>query len=204
MKVLRIFENNINDRHISEAVEALKAGEIIIYPTDSVYAFGADALNKKAIEKLCRLKGLDPEKNLLSIVCSDFSQASEYARIDNNTFNLIKNYLPGPFTFILSPSTRLPKAFKNRKTIGLRIPDNNIARKLAEELGNPILSGSVNIDLDNPELSTQPETIAFAHGNNVSLIIDGGVGGTNMSTLVDVTDASDPKVLRQGCGNFQD
>ena len=202
MKILKIYDNNINERHIQDAVEALREGHIVIYPTDSVYGLAADALNKKAVEKLCRLKGLDPDKNLLSIVCSDLSQASEYVRINNAAFSVLKNYLPGAYTFVLPSSTRLPKIFKSRKTIGLRIPDNNIARALAESLGNPLLTGSVDIDEAEPEAATEPENLALTYANDVAVVIDGGHGGTINSTLVDITDPSDPVVLREGVADF--
>lgn len=200
MKLLKIFENNINERYLQEAVDALRNGDIVLYPTDSVYGLGVDALNKKAVEKLCRLKGLDPEKNLLSIVCSDLSQASEYVRIDNNAFSELKAHLPGAYTYILPSSTRLPKIFKSRKTIGLRIPDNSIARRLAEALGSPMLTGSVDIDQDYPDASAEPESLALTYANDVAVCIDGGRGGIQLSTLIDLTDSSDPVVLREGIG----
>lgn len=202
MKILKIYENNINDRHIAEAVEALRDGHIVIYPTDSVYGLAVDALNKKAVERLCRLKGLDPEKNLLSIVCSDLSQASEYVKIDNHAFDILKRYLPGPFTFVLPSSTRLPKIFKSRRTIGLRIPDNTISRALAENLGNPLLTGSVDIDEDFPDASAEPENLAYTYNNDIAVVIDGGRGGLTHSTIVDITDPSEPEIIRQGAGEF--
>lgn len=202
MKILTIYPGNINERHITEAVETLRDGGLVAYPTDSVYGIAADALNKKAVERLCRLKGLDPEKHLLAIVCSDLSQASEYVRIDNNAFSILRAHLPGAYTFILPSSTRLPKIFKSRKTIGLRIPDNAIARELASRLGNPMLTSSVDIDEDNPEASAEPENIALTYDKDVDIVIDGGTGGTVSSTLVDITDPTDPQVLRQGIADF--
>lgn len=202
MRILKVYENNINLRYIDQAVEALKDGHIIIYPTDSVYALGVDALNKKAVERLCHIKDLDPEKNLLSIVCADLSQASEYIRIDNNAFSILKANLPGPFTFVLPTSTKLPKVFRSRKTIGLRIPDNAIARLLAEKLGNPLLTGSVDIDSEDSEASAIPENLAFTYNNNVAIVIDGGHGGTIPTTVVDITDSTDPEIIRQGLGTL--
>lgn len=202
MKILKIYENNINDRHIAAAVEALKDGHIVVYPTDSVYGLAVDALNKKAVEKLCRLKSLDPEKNLLSIVCADLSQASEYVKIDNRAFSVLKSRLPGAFTFVLPASTRLPKIFKNRRTIGLRIPANAIARRLAEELGNPLLTSSVEIDEDNIYQSVEPESIALTYSNDVAVVIDAGQGGVEHSTIVDLADPTDPQILRQGLAEF--
>lgn len=196
MTVLRIFENNINEQHIDRAVQALRNGEIIIYPTDSLYALGVDALNKKAVESLCALKGLNPDKNLLSIVCSDLSQASEYVRIDNNAFAILKENLPGPTTFVLPASTRLPKIFKNRKTVGLRIPGNAISRILAENLGNPLLTTSVEVDPIDPEASTEAENLSLTYSGRVALTIDGGSGSLNPTRVIDITDSSDPVILR--------
>ena len=135
MKSLKFYPTNINRRYIDETVSALRDGKLIIYPTDTLYAIGCDALNNRAIEKICRIKGINPAKQLLSIVCSDISQAAEYARIDNNAFRLMRSNLPGPFTFILPAATTLPKAFKGRHTVGVRIPDNDIARAIADALG---------------------------------------------------------------------
>lgn len=202
MKVLKIYENSVNDRYISEAVEALRDGHIIIYPTDTVYAMAADSLNRRAVERLCHIRGLDPERNLLSMVCADLSQASDFVRIDNSAFGIIKNYLPGPFTFVLPSMTRLPKIFKGRKTIGMRVPDNNIARELARVLGNPLLSGSVPVDDGNPDSMTEPECLALTYANDVDIVIDGGTGGTEPSTVVDLVDPEGPVVIRQGAGNF--
>lgn len=203
MKILKIYPGNINERHIAEAVDALREGHIVIYPTDSVYGLAVDALNKRAVERLCALKGLNPDKNLLSIVCSDLSQASEYARIDNNAFAILKQYLPGPYTFVLQASTRLPKIFKSRRTIGLRIPDNDIARTLAATLGNPLLTTSVSINPDEPDDAVEPESLAYNYANDVAITIDGGRGGLERSTIVDITDPTDPEVLRPGAGNFE-
>lgn len=202
MKLLKIYTGNINERHIGEAVEALREGHIVIYPTDTVYGMAVDALNKKAVERLCRVKGLNPDKNLMSIVCSDLSQASEYVRIDNAAFSIIKDYLPGPYTFVLPASTRLPKIFKGRKTVGLRIPDNDIARALADGLGGPLLTGSVDIDEDAIENTTDPECLALVYADVADIVIDGGEGGLIPSTVVDLTDPSEPEVLRQGIAEF--
>ena len=203
MKILTIFPDNPNERHIAEAARALEQGEIIVYPTDTLYALGCDALNPKAIERLCRLKGLNPDKNLLSVVCADLSMASEYARIDNPTFRLLKEYLPGPFTFILRASTTLPKVIKGRKNVGIRVPDNRIARAIAGELGHPILSTSVPDDDDHSVCS--PDAIELLYENNslVSLLVNGGEGAIDPSTIVDITDTDNPQILRQGIGNFE-
>ena len=200
MKILTIYPGSVNARHIAEAVERLRAGAIICFPTDTVYALGCDALNQRAIESLCRLKGINPDKNQLSVVCSGLSQASEYVRIDNAAYRIVKEYLPGPYTFVLPASTKLPKVFKGRKTVGLRIPDNDIAVALAEELGNPILTTSVEVG-DEWD-STNAESLALCYGSDVSIVVDGGDGGTVPSTVVDLTDPSDPQVIRQGLGDF--
>lgn len=200
MKILTIYPGSVNARHIAEAVEQLRAGAIICFPTDTVYALGCDALNQRAIERLCRLKGINPDKNQLSVVCSGLSQASEYVRIDNAAYRIVKEYLPGPYTFVLPASTKLPKVFKGRKTVGLRVPDNDIAVALAEELGNPILTTSVEVGEEWD--STNAESLAMCYGSDVSIVVDGGDGGTVPSTVVDLTDPSDPQVIRQGLGEF--
>lgn len=203
MKTLTIFPDNPNERHIAEAARALEQGEIIVYPTDTLYALGCDALNPKAIERLCRLKGLNPDKNLLSVVCSDLSMASDYARIDNPAFRLLKEYLPGPYTFILRASTTLPKVFKGRKSVGIRVPDNSIARAVAAELGHPILSTSVPDDDDHSVCSPDAVELLYEDNNLVTLMINGGEGGIEPSTIVDITDTDNPQILRQGIGIFE-
>jgi tRNA threonylcarbamoyl adenosine modification protein (Sua5/YciO/YrdC/YwlC family) len=201
-QLLRIFSDNVNERHIDQAVDALRAGQIILYPTDTVYALACDALNQRAIERLCRLKGINPDKQELSVVCADISQAADYARIDNNAFRTLKEYLPGPFTFILPASTKLPKVFKGRKTVGIRVPDNAIARAIAEALGNPVLTSSASVDDDDDLPYVEP--IAMHYGDAIALAIDGGEGGTIPSTVVDLTDSATPVVIRRGRGDFAD
>lgn len=203
MRTLTIYPTSINERSIAEAVEALQQGQIIIYPTDTLYAMGCDALNNRAIERLCAAKGINPAKQMLSVVCDGISQASEYARIDNRAFSILKDYLPGPFTFILPASPRLPKVFKGRKTVGIRVPDCPIATALAAALGHPVLSASVSISPDSPEEAASPESLAFEYASAASLIIDGGEGGTIPSTVVDLTDPTDPVIVRQGKGAFE-
>jgi tRNA threonylcarbamoyl adenosine modification protein (Sua5/YciO/YrdC/YwlC family) len=200
MQLLRIFSDSVNERYISQAVDALKAGHIIIYPTDTLYALACDALNQRAIERLCKLKGINPDKQELSVVCADISQAADYARIDNFAFRTLKQYLPGPFTFILPASTKLPKVFKGRKTVGVRVPDNAIARCLADMLGNPVLTSSASIDDEND--LPYAEAIAMHYGDSVALVIDGGEGGTIPSTVVDLTDSTNPEIIRHGLGDF--
>lgn len=199
MKILRLYKGNVNQRFIDEAVESMRDGGIIIYPTDTLYAIGCDATNSRAIEKVCRIKGVNPDKQTLSIVCADLSQASEYARIDNKAFKLLHSNLPGPFTFILPATTRLPRQFKGRKTVGVRIPDNDISTALAETLGSPILSTSVSIDPDNPEDATEAHSLALTYNGKVDLAIDGGTGSVIPSAIIDITvDAASPEILREG------
>lgn len=202
MKILTVYPNSINQRHIDEAVEALRRGEIIVYPTDTFYALGADALNNRAVERLCRLKGMNPDRNLLSVVCSGLSQAAEYARIDNRAFRLMKENLPGAFTFILPASSTLPKVFKSRKTVGVRVPDNAIALAIAENLGNPVMSTSVPLgDSDDAlEEVADPRALGLRYSGTpeVTVVIDGGDGGSEGSTIVDCLDSSSPEIVRQG------
>ncbi len=202
MKILKFYPGSVNERHIEEAIDVLREGGVIIYPTDTLYALGCNALDNKAIVNLCRIKGINPEKNLLSIVCADLSQAAEYARIDNRAFRYLREYLPGPFTFILNASTTLPKVFKERKTVGIRIPDNPVARALAEALGNPVLSASVEAPDEDEIIS--PESLALIYKHEADLLLDGGDGLSEGSTIVDLTDSSNPEILRQGVGDFQE
>ncbi len=202
MQLLRIFSDSINERYIAQAVDALRAGQIILYPTDTLYALACDALNQRAIERLCRVKGINPDKQELAVVCADISQAADYARIDNLAFRTLKQYLPGPYTFILPASTKLPKVFKGRKTVGIRVPDNAIARNLAEALGNPVLTSSASVD-DESDLP-YAESIAMHYGEVLAMVIDGGEGGTVPSTVVNLTDSSNPEIIRQGLGEFDE
>lgn len=204
MKVVKIYPTSINDRFIEQAVEELRNGNLIVYPTDSVYALGCDALNSGAIEKLCATKGLNPLKETLSIICADISQASEYARIDNRAFKVLKTNLPGPFTFVLPAATSLPKVFKGRRTVGVRVPDNAIAVALAAELGHPLMTTSLPLPAgETHEDYVRPEVIGLLMENCASMMIDGGDGGVELSTVVDLTDSSSPEIMRQGAGELQ-
>ncbi len=203
MKVLRIYPTSINERHIQEAAEALREGHLIIYPTDTLYAIACSALDQGAIERLCKIKGINPQKESLSIVCADISQASEYARIDNKAFRMLRDNLPGPFTFILPASTSLPKVFKGRKTVGVRVPANDISTALAAELGNPLLTTSVQPDSDNTlESVSNPDCVALNYAGVVAVMIDGGDVPGIPSTIVDMTDSSSPEILREGAGEL--
>lgn len=199
MRILKIYAESPNDRFIDEAVEELRDGGIIIYPTDTLYALGCDALNNQAIERICKLKGLKSEKTNLSIICKDISQVAEYARFSNDDFKMMRGNLPGAFTFIFPALSKLPKAFKGRKTVGVRVPGNNIARLLVERLGNPILSSSVKCD--DEDYGCEPELIAQCYDNGVELILDTGRSGSEPSTIVDCT-GSEPEIIRQGKGEL--
>lgn len=203
MRVLNDYsERGVNARIAEIAAKALADGEIILYPTDTVYALGCDALNAKAIARLCQVKGINPDKQLLSVVCADIAQAAEYARIDNAAFRIIKDNAPGPFTFVLPASTRLPKVFKGRKTVGVRIPDAPLATGIAETLGHPVLTTSCTAD--DPDDLANPQWLEQRYDNDASLGIDAGEGGTVPSTVVDLTDPYEPVILRQGLGDFHD
>lgn len=198
MKQLKMYPTSLNDRYLDEAVECLEQGGVIIYPTDTLYALGCDALNNGAIERLCKIKGVDPRKQTLSVVCSGISMASEYARVDNEAFRILRRNLPGPFTFILPASTTLPKIFKGRKEVGIRVPANPIASALAERLGHPLLSTSIPQDEDGVD----PATVALEYEGVASLLIDGGEGEGIPSTVVDITDSRNPEIVREGKGEL--
>lgn len=202
MRIIKSYGSNPDSRTVAEAAEALRQGQIIIYPTDTLYAFGCDALNNKAVEHLCRIKGIDPAKNLLSIVCGDISEAAEYARIDNAAFRVLRRCLPGAFTFILPASLKLPKVFKGRKSVGIRIPDNAFAQALARELGHPVMTSSVP-ESDDIDI-TDAEAIALHYDGtaDLDLTIDGGAGQYTGSTVVDLTDSTSAEIIRQGLGDF--
>ncbi len=199
MKVLSIIEDNINQRFLDEVVETLRDGGIVIYPTDTIYAIGCDALNNQAIERICAMKSMKSAKTNLSIICPDISDAAEYAKFDNNQFKMMKRNLPGPFTFIFPALSKLPKAFKGRRTVGIRIPDNIIARTIVENLGRPILSTSV-MGQDEDYIS-EPELIAENYANTVDIVIDAGRGKVIPSTVVDCT-SDDFEIVRQGIGEL--
>jgi len=199
--LIKIYEQNPNQREIDRIVKILREGGIIIYPTDTVYAMGCDALNVRAVEQICKFKNINPQKANLSIICYDLSGISEYAKINNTVFKLMKRNLPGAFTFILNATSSLPKIYKNRKEVGIRIPDNNIIRAIVKELGNPILSTSVRSKDDILEYATDPELIEEEYGDKVEAIIDGGYGSLEPSTVVDCT-GDDIDIIRQGKGEL--
>ena len=198
--LLKLYEKNNSRRDLDHIAEVLNNCGIIIYPTDTTYAIGCHALKERAIERVCEIKGIDTKHHLLSVVSHDISSVSELVRIDNDTFRLMRDNLPGPFTFILPAGNRLPKIFKNRKEVGIRIPDCSITREICEALGAPLLSTSLKVVANEDiEYMTLPELIDEKYGDRVDLIIDGGEGGTELSTVVSCIDG-ELEIVRQGKG----
>ena len=198
--LLKLYNKNNNPADLQRVVDLLNDAGLIIYPTDTMYAIGCHGLKERAIERICRLKDIDPKKNTLSIICYDLSSISEYAKVDNATFKLMKRNLPGPFTFILNGTTRLPKIFRNRKEVGIRMPDNPIIREIARLLDAPIMTTTLPHDEDEDiEYVTDPELIDEKWGDTVDLIIDGGIGNMEGSTVVDCTQG-EAEIIRQGAG----
>jgi tRNA threonylcarbamoyl adenosine modification protein (Sua5/YciO/YrdC/YwlC family) len=200
---LKIHPQNPEMRKINRVVDVLRKGGIIIYPTDTVYGIGCDLMNRKAIEQLCRIMDIKPSKLDLSFICTDLSQVSEYVKqIDTPVFKVLRKSLPGPFTFILESSNRVPKILDvSKKTVGIRIPNNNIPIAIVAELGNPLITSSVKDDDTIKEYTTDPEEIYEDFKNKVDMIIDGGVGGNIPSTVIDCTDG-ELRVIRKGLGDF--
>lgn len=201
--LLEINATNPDQRKIQHVVDVLRSGGVIIYPTDTVYALGCDITNQKAIARVCQLRSLDPAKAMLSFICKDFSQLSDYTMpIDTAVFRLLKKHLPGPFTFVFKANNSVPKLLKNKKnTVGIRIPDNPIVRAIVEELGHPLLTTSLKSDDEILEYFTDPEDIYQDFGKLVDVVIDGGICGNVPSTLVDCT-SGEPVVIRYGAGEF--
>lgn len=197
--LLKINSDNPSERKIGQLVDILRKGGVIIYPTDTVYGLGCDIENTKAVERICRLRGLKPEKARLSFICENISQVSQYTMpIDNHLFRLMKKNLPGPFTFVLRANSSLPKLLKNRKkTVGIRIPENNIAMAIVEQLGRPILSISLKSEDEILEYFTDPEDIFEDFKKLVDVVVDGGVGGNTPSTIVDCTEG-EAEIIREG------
>lgn len=203
--IIKIYPENPNPKAIEQVVEVLKKGGLIIYPTDTIYGLGCDITNQKAIEKICRIRGIKPEKANFSFICHDLSHIADYIKpIDNPTFRVLKKALPGAFTFIFNASHKVPKLLSsNKKTVGIRVPDNDIARAIVEALGNPILSTSIKDDDELIEYSTDPELIHEKYENLVDLVVDGGYGDNEASTVVDCTNG-DFEIIREGKGNIED
>ncbi|HEX2628820.1 MAG TPA: L-threonylcarbamoyladenylate synthase [Chitinophagaceae bacterium] len=198
---MHIHPRDPQPRLIKQVVATLEQGGVIIYPTDTIYGLGCDIFQQKAIERICRIKQVDPRKAQLSFVCSDLSHLADFAKqLPNPVYRLLKEYLPGPYTFILPASKMVPKIIQSKKdTIGLRIPDNNIALAIVKELGRPILSASLPGEL--VEDYTDPEIMYENFMNDVDVVVDGGMGGTVPSTIVDCT-SDEPTILREGLGAF--
>lgn len=198
--LVKLFNENPNLREIIRIVDVLRKGGLIIYPTDTVYGLGCDITNAKAVEKVARIKGVKVEKNSFSFICSDLSHISDYTKpISSSVFKLMKKNLPGPFTFILDANNNLPKYFKVKKTVGIRVPDNNIIREIVRELGNPILSTSVYDDDEIIEYTTDPELIHEKYHEIADIVIDGGYGELIPSTIVDCT-GDEITIVREGKG----
>lgn len=201
-ELIKLYEENPEQKKIAKITDILKDGGLIIYPTDTVYGLGCDINNHGALKRIAQIKGYKKiEKANLSFMCKDMSNLSQYVQINNATFKLLKRNLPGPFTFILPGSNQLPATFKKRKTVGIRIPDNNICQALIETLGNPILTTSIKDDDEIIEYTTDPELIYEKWHKIVDVIIDAGNGGNTPSTVVDLTYQT-PTVIREGKGNL--
>lgn len=199
---IKLYEENPNPRQIEKIGNVLRKGGLVIYPTDTVYGLGCDITNSKALQRIARIKGVKLEKANWSFVCADLSNLSDYVRqIDSSTFKILKRTLPGPYTFILPGNNNLPKDFKKKKTVGIRVPDNNIARALVTELGNPIVSTSIHDEDDILEYTTDPELIFEKWQNLVDVVIDGGYGDNVASTVIDLSEGV-PKVIREGKGSL--
>lgn len=199
---IKIYEDKPSEAAIKKVVEVLRNGGLVIYPTDTVYGLGCDITNSRALEKIAKIKGIKLEKANFSFVCSDLSNLSDYVKqIDTATFKVLKRALPGPYTFILPGNNDLPKEFRKKKTVGIRVPDNNIAREIVKLLGNPIVSTSIHDEDEVIEYSTDPELIFEKWQNKVDLVIDGGYGDNVASTIIDLT-GYEPEVVREGKGSL--
>ena len=199
---LKIYPENPNPKEINKVLKCLREGGLIIYPTDTVYGLGCDITNIKALERIAKIKGVKLEKSNFSFICEDLSNLSDYVKqIDTATFKILKRALPGPYTFILPGSNNLPHPFKKRKTVGIRVPANNIALAMVHGLGNPIVSTSIRDEDDIIEYTTDPELIHEKWDNLVDMVIDGGYGDNEASTVIDLS-GPEPEVLRQGKGDL--
>jgi len=203
--LLKIYPENPNLKDIKTVVDCLNSGGIIIYPTDTIYAFGCDIFKPKAVERLAAIKGIKPEKANFSFICYDLSHLSDFTTpIENQVFKLMKKVLPGPFTFILNANKKVPKLIQSKKrTVGIRIPNNNIARTIVSEMGNPIMSSSVHDEDEIIEYSTDPELIYEKYCNKVDIVVDGGYGDNEPSTIIDCTKGG-VEIIRNGKGNIDD
>lgn len=202
-QLVKIYPENPNPKELNKVLEVLRNGGLIIYPTDTVYGLGCDITNTKALERIAKIKGIKLEKANFSFICYDLSNLSDYVKqIDSATFKILKKALPGPFTFILPGNNNLPKEFKKKKTVGIRVPDNNIIREIVKLLGNPIVSTSIYDEDEILEYSTDPELIFEKWQDKVDLVIDGGYGDNVPSTIVDLSEG-EPVLIREGKGDFE-
>jgi tRNA threonylcarbamoyl adenosine modification protein (Sua5/YciO/YrdC/YwlC family) len=203
-ELIKIHQSNPEQRKINHIVDVVRKGGIIVYPTDTIYGIGCDLMNRKAIERLCQILGIKPQKLDLSFICNDLSHISEYVRrIDTPVFKLLKKALPGPFTFILESSSRVPKILDvNKKTVGIRIPDHPIPRTIVEMLGNPLITSSIKDDDTIKEYTTDPEKMYDDFRHQVDIVIDGGAGGNVPSTVIDCT-TTEISIIRQGLGDIE-
>ncbi|MCC4230901.1 L-threonylcarbamoyladenylate synthase [Zunongwangia profunda] len=202
-EIIRIYNENPNPREITKVVKTLRNGGLVIYPTDTVYGLGCDITNNSALEKIAQIKGVKLEKANFSFICHDLSNLSDYVKqIDTSTFKILKRCLPGPYTFILPGNNNLPTVFKKKKTVGIRVPDNNICRAIVKELGNPIVSTSIRDEDEVIEYTTDPELIQEKWDNLVDIVIDGGYGDNIPSTVIDLT-TDQPEVVREGKGSIE-
>lgn len=200
--LIKIYEENPNPKAIKKVIDVLKQGGLVIYPTDTVYGLGCDINNSKALERIARIKGVKLEKAKLSFICYDLSNLSDYVKqIDSSTFKILKRALPGPYTFILPGSKSLPSVFKKKKEVGIRIPNNNITLEIVKALGNPLVSTSIRDEDEILDYTTDPELILEKWYNLVDLVIDGGYGGNEGSTIVDLS-KDEPEVIREGKGSL--
>lgn len=200
---VKIYNENPNPKEIAKVVSVLKKGGLIIYPTDTVYGLGCDITNNKALERVARIKGVKLAKANFSFVCHDLSNLSDYVKqIDTSTFKVLKRALPGPYTFVLPGAKSLPNVFKKKKTVGIRVPDNNIALEIVKQLGNPIISTSIYDEDEILEYTTDPELILEKWDNLVEMVIDGGYGDNEPSTIIDFS-GDEPEVIREGKGSLE-
>ncbi|MCV9928822.1 L-threonylcarbamoyladenylate synthase [Flavobacterium sp. LS1R49] len=199
---IKIYPDKPNEAAIAKVVKVLKNGGLIIYPTDTVYGLGCDITNSRALERIAKIKGVKLEKANFSFICHDLSNLSDYVRqIDTSTFKILKRALPGPYTFILPGNNNLPKEFKKKTTVGIRVPDNSIALEIVRQLGNPIVSTSIRDEDDVIEYTTDPELIFEKWQNLVDMVIDGGYGDNVGSTIIDLSD-NEPIIIREGKGSL--